>query len=448
MSQHLHSITQMVLEHQRELSLFMLCLILLLLFFIFLRVSRKQTSDHILRLQEQLNRFDDRLQAVLTALKEESAQNRTESARQAHLNRDEIGKNIHEMTDGLLQRINENAGMQKGQLDSFARQLVALTQINEEKSEAIRKSVDVQLRTIREENNRILEQIRTTVDEQLHINLERRVGESFKQVSERLEQVYRGLGEMQHLANGVGDLKRVLTNVRTRGTWGEVQLGAILEQILTPDQYDTNVATKKNSRERVEFALRLPGRGKDSDQVVWLPMDAKFPREDYQRLLDALENADKEAADHHLKQLEMRIRAEAKAIHEKYVAPPQTTDFAVMFLPVEGLYAEVLRRPGLCDALQREHRVVVTGPTTLSALLNSLQIGFRTLAIEKRTSEVWELLEALKTEFGRFGDSLAKTKKKLQEAGNTIDQAEVRSRAISRKLSKVEEISPGDHDTE
>ena len=426
----------------------MLGLILILLCVILIRVFRKQTSDDIIRLQHQLNQLEDRLQELLGALKEESAQNRNESVRQARLDRDEMGGNLRNVADGLLQRMTENAGMQKDQLDSFSRQLVALTRINEEKSEAIRKSVDVQLGTIREENNQKLEQIRTTVDEQLHINLERRVGESFKQVSERLEQVYRGLGEMQHLANGVGDLKRVLTNVRTRGTWGEMQLGAILEQILTPDQYDTHVATKKNSRERVEFALRLPGRGKDPDPVVWLPIDAKFPREDYQRLLDALENADKEAADHHLKQLEMRIRAEAKAIHEKYVAPPQTTDFAVMFLPVEGLYAEVLRRPGLCDAIQREHRIVVTGPTTLSALLNSLQIGFRTLAIEKRTSEVWELLEALKTEFGRFGDALAKTKKKLQEAGNTIDQAAVRSRAISRKLSKVEEISPSVQDPE
>jgi DNA recombination protein RmuC len=442
------SVTQVILEYQGELSLLMLGLILILLCVILIRVFRKQTSDDIIRLQHQLNQLEDRLQELLGALKEESAQNRNESVRQARLDRDEMGGNLRNVADGLLQRMTENAGMQKDQLDSFSRQLVALTRINEEKSEAIRKSVDVQLGTIREENNQKLEQIRTTVDEQLHINLERRVGESFKQVSERLEQVYRGLGEMQHLANGVGDLKRVLTNVRTRGTWGEMQLGAILEQILTPDQYDTHVATKKNSRERVEFALRLPGRGKDPDPVVWLPIDAKFPREDYQRLLDALESADKEAADHHLKQLEMRIRAEAKAIHEKYVAPPQTTDFAVMFLPVEGLYAEVLRRPGLCDAIQREHRIVVTGPTTLSALLNSLQIGFRTLAIEKRTSEVWELLEALKTEFGRFGDALAKTKKKLQEAGNTIDQAAVRSRAISRKLSKVEEISPSVQDPE
>ncbi len=426
----------------------MLALTLVLLCVILIRVLKKQTSEDIISLRHKLNHLDNSLQGLLSAFKEESTQNRNESAHQARLDRDEMGKGLRGMTDGLLQRITENAGMQKDQLDSFARQLVALTRINEEKSEAIRKSVDTQLGSIRAENNKKLEQIRLTVDEQLHINLERRVGESFKQVSERLEQVYRGLGKMQHLANGVGDLKRVLTNVRTRGTWGEVRLGAILEQILTPDQYDTNVATKKNSRERVEFALRLPGQRKDPNQVLWLPIDAKFPQEDYQRLLDALERADKESADRHLKQLEMRIRAEAKAIHEKYVEPPRTTDFAVMFLPVEGLYAEVLRVPGLCDSLQREYRVVVTGPTTLSALLNSLQIGFRTLAIEKRSSEVWELLGALKTEFGRFGDALAKTKKKLREAGNTIDQAEVRSRAISRKLSKVEEISPDVQDAE
>jgi DNA recombination protein RmuC len=448
MSQFLQSVTQMILDHQGGLSLFMLVLTLVILFVILIRVFRKQTSEDIVRLQHQLGHLDQQLQGLLKAFKEESAQNRNESAHQARLHRDETGKGLRVMTDGLLQRITENAGMQKAQLDSFARQLVALTRINEDKSEAIRKSIDAQLGTIRNENNKKLEQIRTTVDEQLHISIEKRVGESFKQVSERLEQVYRGLGEMQHLANGVGDLKRVLTNVRTRGTWGEVRLGAILEQILTPDQYDTNVATKKNSRERVEFALRLPGQRKDPNRVLWLPIDAKFPQEDYQRLLDALERADKESADRHLKQLEMRIRAEAKAIQEKYVAPPRTTDFAVMFLPVEGLYAEVLRIPGLCDALQQEYRVVVAGPTTLSALLNSLQIGFRTLAIEKRSSEVWELLGALKTEFSRFGDALAKTKKKLQEAGNTIDQAEVRTRAISRKLSKVEEISSDVQDTE
>jgi DNA recombination protein RmuC len=263
-------------------------------------------------------------------------------------------------------------------------------------------------------------------------------------VSERLEQVYKGLGEMRNLATGVGDLKKVLTNVKTRGTWGEIQLGNILEQILTPEQYAINVQTKKNSNERVEFAIKLPGQGSDKDQVVWMPIDAKFPQEDYQRLLDAQDEADKDAADKSIRNLEMRIKAEAKAIKEKYIDPPNTTDFGIMFLPVEGLYAEVLRRPGLCDILQRDYRVVVTGPTTLAALLNSLQMGFRTLAIEKRSSEVWELLGVVKTEFGRFGDVLSKTKKKLQEASNTIDKAEIRTRAIERKLRKVEEIPQGD----
>ena len=438
-----------ILTHHAAVSLILLTLILLLLWLLVHRVFRKQTPEELNELQLQLNRIDGRLETLLTAFKEESTQNRSESTQHARMNREEVGKALRDMTHGLLQRMTENAGMQKDQLDSFARQLVALTRLNEEKSEAIRNVIDAQLLSLRDENSKKLEQMRETVDEKLNTTLEKTGGRILQTGERTAGTSLQGVsGKCSTWQTAWGILKRVLTNVRTRGIWGEVQLGAILEQILTPDQYDTNVATKKNSRERVEFALRLPGRGKDSDQVVWLPIDAKFPREDYERLLDALENADKEAADHHLKQLEIRIRAEAKAIHEKYVAPPQTTDFAIMFLPVEGLYAEVLRIPGLCDALQREYRVVVTGPTTLSALLNSLQIGFRTLAIEKRTSEVWELLEALKTEFGRFGDALAKTKKKLQEAGNTIDQAEVRSRAISRKLSKVEEISPGVQDAE
>lgn len=437
-----------IIVHHEALSLILLTLILLLLCMLFLRVFRNPSSKEFAELQQQLNQMDGRFQTLLTAFREESTQNRNESSHHAHLGRDEMDRGLRRMTDGLLQRMTENAGMQKDQLDSFARQLLALTRLNEEKSEAIRNVIDTQLMSIRDENNKKLEQMRETVDEKLHITLEKRVGESFRQVSDRLEQVYKGLGEMRQLATGVGDLKRVLTNVRARGTWGEVRLGAILEQILTPDQYDTNVATLKNSRERVEFALRLPGQREEPDQVVWLPIDAKFPQEDYQHLLDAQERADKESADRYLKQLALRIKTEAKSIKEKYVAPPQTTDFAIMFLPVEGLYAEVLRIPGLCDALQREYRVVVTGPTTLSALLNSLQIGFRTLAIEKRSSEVWELLGALKTEFNRFGHALAKTKKKLQEAGNTIDQAEVRSRAISRKLSKVEELSQSVQETE
>ena len=438
----------MIFNHPGQSLLVFMSMLLVLLCVLLIWVFRKHSSADMIALRQHLKQLDEQLQGLFKTINEQSAQDRNETDRQARLAREEMGGGLNRMTDSLLGRLAENAGMQKAQLDSFAQQLMALTRLNEEKSEILRKSVDVQLNRIRHENNNQLERIRETVDEQLHTNLEKRVGESFKQVSQRLEQVYRGLGEMQQLANGVGDLKRVLTNVRARGTWGEVRLAAILEQILTPDQYDTNVATGHNSLERVEFALRLPGQGKDSNQVVWLPIDAKFPQEDYQHLLDALERADKDSADQYLKQLEVRIRTEAKAIHNKYVAPPRTTDFAIMFLPVEGLFAEVLRRPGLCNALQQEYRVVVTGPTTLSALLNSLQIGFRTLAIEKRTSEVWELLGTLKTEFGRFGDALAKTRKKIQEAGNTIDQAAVRSRAISRKLRKVEELQPSNGESE
>jgi DNA recombination protein RmuC len=245
---------------------------------------------------------------------------------------------------------------------------------------------------------------------------------------------------MRNLAAGVGDLKKVLTNVKTRGTWGEIRLGSILEQILAPEQYAENVITRKNSADRVEFAIKLPGRGDDLHKVVWMPIDSKFPQEDYQRLIDAQEAGDRVQVQQSIKNLEIRIKAEARLINEKYLDPPHTTDFGIMFLPVEGLYAEVLRRPGLSDFLQREYRIVVTGPTTLAALLNSLQMGFRTLAIEKRSSEVWELLGAVKTEFGKFGEVLARTKKKLQEASNTIDKAAVRTRVIERKLKKVQEM--------
>ena len=368
------------------------------------------------------------------------SRNREETALSAMRAREELGQSLRNTADSLLKRISESAGMQKDQLDSFSRQLADMTKLNEAKLENMRQTVAEQLRTLQEDNSRKLDQMRAVVDEKLQSTLEKRLGESFKQVSERLEQVYKGLGEMRSLATGVGDLKKVLTNVKTRGTWGEIQLGNILEQILTPEQYDVNVATKKNSNERVEFAIRLPGPNSDRDRVVWLPIDSKFPQEDYQRLIDAQEAADKELAEKSVKSLELRIKAEAKNIKEKYIDPPNTTDFGIMFLPVEGLYAEVLRRPGLCDTLQREHRIVVAGPTTLAALLNSLQMGFRTLVIEKRSSEVWELLGMVKTEFSKFGEVLSKTKKKLQEASNTIGMAEVRTRAIERQLKKVQEI--------
>lgn len=324
--------------------------------------------------------------------------------------------------------------------ESVDQRLQALTEANDKRLAEVRQTLEEKLKTLQDDNAQKLEQMRQTVDEKLHATLEQRLTESFKFVSDRLDLVHKGLGEMQSLAVGVGDLKRVLTNVKTRGTWGEIQLGSLLEEMLAPSQFDRNVITKKGSNERVEFAIKLPGRNSD-DGVVWLPIDAKFPREDYERLIEAQERADPSAVEESTRQLEGRIKNEAKVIREKYIDPPNTTDFALMFLPTEGLYAEVIRRQGLIDFLQRTYRVTVVGPSNLTAFLSSLQMGFRTLAIEKRSSEVWELLAAVKTEFGKFADILAKTKKKLEEATNTIGSAEVRTRAITRKLKGVEGLT-------
>ncbi len=317
--------------------------------------------------------------------------------------------------------------------------LVQLTQSNERRLEAIRQTVEQKLEALRGDNAQKLEQMRATVDEKLQSTLEKRLGESFKQVSDRLEQVHKGLGEMQSLATGVGDLKKVLTNIKTRGTWGEVQLENLLEQLLTPAQYERNVATRPGRSERVEFAIRLPGRG-EGREPFWLPIDAKFPLEDFQRLQDAQDRADLALVESFGKALEDRIRKQARDIHDKYVEPPYTTDFALLYLPVESLYAEVLRRPGLADTVQRESHVTLAGPTTLAAILNSLQMGFRTLAIEQRSGEVWKLLGAVKTDFGKFGDLLAKTKKQLDSVSNTLGDAEVRTRSIERKLRGVESL--------
>lgn len=401
---------------------------------------RRKPYAVIEALRDQLLLLQDRQKQLEATLKDEMSRNRVEYAASDKQAREEISGGLKNFGDSLLSRLAEHS---RGQVD----QLVRMTQLNEQKLEELRRTMEIQLRSIQEDNTKQLEQMRAVVDEKLQTTLEKRLTDSFRQVSDRLEQVYKGLGEMRTLATGVGDLKKVLTNVKTRGTWGEIRLSHILEQILSPDQYAANVATRKNSSERVEFAIKLPGRDGEKHSPVWLPIDAKFPQEDYQRLLDAQEAADKASADKSMKSLEQRIKAEAKNIRDKYIDPPQTTDFGIMFLPVEGLYAEVLRQPGLCDVLQRDFRIVVTGPTTLAALLNSLQMGFRTLAIEKRSSEVWELLGAVKTEFGKFGTVLAKTKKKLQEASNTIDSAEVRTRAIQRKLRKVQEIPQSDSST-
>ncbi|HET7794008.1 MAG TPA: DNA recombination protein RmuC [Rhizobacter sp.] len=323
--------------------------------------------------------------------------------------------------------------------DTLNEQLRALSEANERRLAEVRSAVEQRLTVLQQGNEQKLEQMRATVDEKLHATLEQRLGESFKQVADRLEQVHKGLGEMQGLARDVGSLNRVLTNVKTRGIFGEVQLAGLLEQVFTPEQYATNVETVPGSGARVEFAIRLPGQRADG-VPLWLPVDAKVPREDYERLLDAQASADAVAAEAAAKAIEQRLRAEARAIRDKYVAPPHTTDFGILFVPTEGLYAEALRRPGLMEAMQREYRVMLAGPTTLLATLNSLQMGFRTLALEKRSVEVWEVLGAVKTEFAKFGEVLAKTKKKLDEASNNISQAETRARVMARELRSVEAL--------
>ena len=350
---------------------------------------------------------------------------------------------LTQATQGLAQQSQAAREAQDGALRRFGEglgeQLRALSEANERRLAEVRTAVETRLVSLQEGNEKKLEQMRATVDEKLHATLEHRLGESFKQVADRLEQVHKGLGEMQGLARDVGSLNRVLTNVKTRGIFGEMQLAGLLEQVFTPEQYATNVATVPGSNERVEFAIRLPGQRADG-APLWLPIDAKFPREDYERLLDAQERADPTAVEAAAKALETRLRLEARSIRDKYVSPPHTTDFGILFVPTEGLYAEALRRPGLLEALQREFKVMLAGPTTLLATLTSLQMGFRTLALEKRSAEVWEVLGAVKTEFGKFGDVLAKTKKKLSEASDTLDAAAVRTRAMERQLRKVEAL--------
>ncbi len=357
---------------------------------------------------------------------------RDELARSATTTRQEIQQSLAQFQRTLSQ------GLQ-GSNQSLAAQSLAAREAQDAAMRRLGETVEQRLGSIQQANEAKLEQMRATVDEKLHATLEQRLGESFKQVADRLEQVHKGLGEMQNLARDVGSLNRVLTNVKTRGIFGEVQLAALLEQVFTPEQYAANVATVPGSSERVEFAISLPGQREDG-RPLWLPIDAKFPREDYERLLDAQERADAAAAELSARAIEMRLRQEARTIREKYLAPPHTTDFAILFVPTEGLYAEALRRPGLVEALQREHKVMLAGPTTLLATLNSLQMGFRTLALEKRSAEVWEVLGAVKTEFGKFGEVLAKTKKKLEEASSTIDAAEVRTRAMTRRLKGVESL--------
>jgi DNA recombination protein RmuC len=414
----------------------MVVVILLQVALLWLGNRRPDDDVRFRALQDTLERGMTRVEREL---REELARGRREDAEEAFRDREERAQSATLLGQAVSTQMGQLGTLQAERLEAFARELSRFSLGLDERFERLKNTVESRLTAIQSDNAVKLEEMRRTVDEKLHATLEQRLGESFKLVSERLEQVHRGLGEMQGLAAGVGDLKRVLNNVKTRGTWGEVQLAALLEQLLTVEQFAANVATKPGSNERVDFAIRLPG--KDDGAVVWLPIDAKFPLEDYQRLIEAQEPAVIEEA---AKAIEMRIRNEAKSIRDKYVSPPHTTDFALLYLPVEGLYAEALRRPGLAELLQREYRVSLAGPTTLAALLNSLQMGFRTLAIEQRSAEVWAVLGAVKSEFGKFGEALAHTRKKLEEASNSIVKAETRTRQLSRKLKDVEALPAGD----
>ena len=368
--------------------------------------------------------------------------------------RQELGTSFANFQRTLVQQSAESTRTQNTQIDALAKQLAvlqrsvsdtlstqlqALGESNARRMGEVRATLEAQLLQLQQSNAAKLDEMRQTVDEKLQTTLETRLGESFKQVADRLEQVHKGLGEMQSLAQGVGDLQRVLTNVKTRGMFGEVQLENLLEQVLTPEQYGKQIETKPRSNQRVDFAVRFPGRSADG-APVWLPIDAKFPRDDYERLLDAHERADAVAAEASAKTLESRIRAEAKSIAESYLAPPHTTDFAILFLPIESLYAEVLRRPGLMDSLQRDYRVTLAGPTTLLAMLNSLHMGFRTLALEQQASEVWKVLGAVKTEFERYGEWVARIREQVQKASDTLDKADTRTRQMRRALKVVEAL--------
>ena len=406
--------------------LVVLCLALLLAAVILLTVLLRRTGGQGTGVEQAVR---DELRAA-----------REESAGTARELREEVGKSQTASAALVVKTIGE---LGKGQGDALAlvtKEIKELAGANEERFAKLRETVDEKLNQLRESNEAKLEEMRRTVDEKLHDTLEKRLGESFKLVSDQLEAVQSGLGEMRSLATGVGDLKKVLSNVKTRGILGEVQLGAILEEILTVNQYDTNVRTKPDSGENVEFAVRLPGPDGDSDKCVWLPIDSKFPQEDYQRLVDAADAGDADAVKEATQSLIRSVKNSARDISEKYVSPPDTTDFAIMFLPTEGLYAEVLRQPGLLDELMRTHRIVVAGPTTLAAILSSLRMGFRTLAIEKRSSEVWQVLAAVKTEFGKFGGVLEKLQRQLSTASKTVEETGVRTRAIERRLRGVEEL--------
>lgn len=419
----------------------MLCIFILIVLFVNKEsYNLKSIRNEINQLKINLKNLSDNEEKTERTIRDELAKNRGEFSLNAKLGRDDLNSSLNNFREIVTSSMKDISSLQKNQLELVNSRLSGLIQSNDQQLFNMRESLEKNLKMIQDDNSSKLEKMRLTVDERLHDTLEQRLGESFKIVSDRLEMVHKGLGEMQTLAAGVGDLKKVLTNVKTRGIWGEVQLGNILEQVFSREQYEENVITKVGSNCRVEYAIKLPGKSDDS-RYIFMPIDAKFPLEDYQRLLDAQEKADLNGVNEAIKSLEIRIKAEAKDICEKYLDPPNTTDFGIMFLPIEGLYAEVLRIPGLSEILQKNYRVLIAGPTTIMALLNSLQMGFRTLTIEKRTSEVWQLLGTVKSDFIKFGDILDKTHKKLQEASNSIESAATRTRVIQKRLNNVQEIS-------
>lgn len=422
-----------MLDVMSIISIILLVVLVGLLVAILLRLPSKELS----KIGSRLDSNARDLERIEGAIGEQASQAREEADRQSRALREELGGSFKQLREEVLVTL-------KGFNDSVLRILGEMGRSMEGRGETLKATVEARLLALQEDNTKKLEEMRKTVDEKLQGTLEKRLSDSFRLVSERLEQVHKGLGEMQSLAAGVGDLKKVLTNVKTRGTFGEIQLGNLLEQIFAPDQYGQNVATKGGCSERVEYAIKLPGRSECEGQVVWLPIDAKFPQEDYLRLIDAAEKGNAGLVDESTRRLEACIKGYARDIRDKYLDPPSTTDFALMFLPTEGLYAEVLRRPGLLELLQRDYHVLLTGPTTLAAVLNSLQTGFRTLAIQKRSSEVWKVLEEVKGEFGKFGGVIDKVQKKLQEASNVVGEAATRSRAIERKLRKVQELPSAD----
>ena len=424
------------------MELILLSLILILLVAILVIQLRKGSGgSEVPTLTTRLEQLDVSSQKQGAVLGNELSNLRQEAATHAREGRTETLTMLKQGNETLLNGLNVLGQNQGDRLQNFADTISKLTASNEAKLEDVRKTVEAKLKELREDNGLRLEEMRRTVDEKLQTTLEKRLGESFQLVSDRLEKVHQGLGEMQNLATGVGDLKKVLTNVKTRGNWGEVQLGALLEQMLTPNQYEKNVRPNPSSAEVVEYAIKLPGRGED-DSVVWLPVDAKFFIEDYKRLHEAQERADLPAIEESTKALKEAVLKCAKDISTKYLNPPHTTDFGIMFVPTEGLFAEILRIPNVVEELQGKHRVVLAGPTTFAAVLNSLQMGFKTLSIQKQSSEVWKTLGMVKTEFSKFGESLDAVKKSLQAATNKIESVGTRSRAVERSLRKVEEL-PG-----